>query len=57
MILHLYDQIGNIVKNARNAFEKWRELEILERCDYIRNLAKSSVRIRKDMPNDHRRDG
>ncbi len=30
------DQIGNIVKNARNAFEKWRKLEILERRDYIR---------------------
>lgn len=34
------DQIGNIVKNARNAFEKWKKLEILERSDYIRNLAK-----------------
>jgi acyl-CoA reductase-like NAD-dependent aldehyde dehydrogenase len=34
------DQIGNIAKNARNAFERWRGLEILERCDYIRNLAK-----------------
>lgn len=34
------DQIERIAQNARNAFEKWRELEILERSDYIRNLAK-----------------
>ena len=34
------DQIEHIAQNARNAFEKWRELEILERSDYIRNLAK-----------------
>jgi aldehyde dehydrogenase len=34
------DKIGLITKNAQNAFEKWRKKEILERCDYIRDLAK-----------------
>jgi acyl-CoA reductase-like NAD-dependent aldehyde dehydrogenase len=34
------DQIERIAQNARNAFEKWKKLEILERSDYIRNLAK-----------------
>lgn len=34
------DKIGLIAKNAQNAFEKWRKKEILERCDYIRDLAK-----------------
>ena len=34
------DQIEHIAQNARNAFEKWKKLEILERSDYIRNLAK-----------------
>jgi aldehyde dehydrogenase len=34
------DKIGLVTKNAQNAFEKWRKTEILERCDYIRDLAK-----------------
>ncbi|HXX96715.1 MAG TPA: NAD-dependent succinate-semialdehyde dehydrogenase [Candidatus Bathyarchaeia archaeon] len=34
------DKIELITKNAQNAFEKWRKKEILERCDYIRDLAK-----------------
>ncbi len=34
------EQIEHIAKNAQNAFEKWRKKEILERCDYIRDLAK-----------------
>ena len=34
------DQIERIAQNARNAFEKWKKLEILERSDYTRNLAK-----------------
>ncbi|MGA9150867.1 MAG: NAD-dependent succinate-semialdehyde dehydrogenase [Candidatus Nitrosopolaris sp.] len=34
------DKIGLITKNAQNVFEKWRKKEILERCDYIRDLAK-----------------
>jgi len=34
------DKIGLITKNAQNAFEKWRKKEILERCDYNRDLAK-----------------
>lgn len=34
------DKIELITNNAQNAFEKWRKKEILERCDYIRDLAK-----------------
>jgi acyl-CoA reductase-like NAD-dependent aldehyde dehydrogenase len=34
------DKIELITKNAQNAFEKWKKKEILERCDYIRDLAK-----------------
>ena len=34
------DQIELITKNAQNGFEKWKKKEILERCDYIRDLAK-----------------
>jgi len=34
------EQIEHIAKNAQNAFEKWKKKEILERCDYIRDLAK-----------------
>jgi len=34
------DQIEHIAQNARNAFEKWKKLEILERSDYFRKLAK-----------------
>ena len=33
-------QISQIVADARSAFEKWRKKDILERCDYIRNLEK-----------------
>ena len=33
------DKIRLITKNAQNAFEKWRKKDILERCDYIRDLA------------------
>src|ERR1700758_4765651 len=38
------DEIGLITKNAQHAFEKWRKKEILERCDYIRDLAKILIR-------------
>jgi aldehyde dehydrogenase len=38
------DKIERITKNAQNAFEKWRKKEILERCDYIRDLAKILIR-------------
>jgi acyl-CoA reductase-like NAD-dependent aldehyde dehydrogenase len=31
-------QISQIVADARSAFEKWRKKDLLERCDYIRNL-------------------
>jgi acyl-CoA reductase-like NAD-dependent aldehyde dehydrogenase len=34
------EQIEHIAKNAQSAFEKWKKKEILERCDYIRDLAK-----------------
>ena len=34
------EQIEHIARNAQNAFEKWKKKEILERCDYIRDLAK-----------------
>jgi aldehyde dehydrogenase len=34
------DKIELITKNAQNAFQRWRKKEILERCDYIRDLAK-----------------
>ena len=34
-------QISQIVADARSAFEKWRKKDILERCDYIRNLEKT----------------
>ena len=34
------EQIEHIAKNAQDAFEKWKKKEILERCDYIRDLAK-----------------
>jgi aldehyde dehydrogenase len=34
------EQIEYIAKNAQSAFEKWKKKEILERCDYIRNLPK-----------------
>ena len=34
------EQIVQIAKNAQNAFEKWKKKEILERCDYIRDLAR-----------------
>ncbi|MFZ0893092.1 MAG: NAD-dependent succinate-semialdehyde dehydrogenase [Candidatus Nitrosopolaris sp.] len=34
------EKIEHIAKNAQNAFEKWKKKEILERCDYIRDLAK-----------------
>jgi acyl-CoA reductase-like NAD-dependent aldehyde dehydrogenase len=33
-------QISQIVADARTAFERWRRKDILERCDYIRNLEK-----------------
>ena len=32
--------MGQIAKNAQNAFGKWKKKEILERCDYIRDLAR-----------------
>jgi acyl-CoA reductase-like NAD-dependent aldehyde dehydrogenase len=35
------EQIQHITRNAQNAFEKWKKKEILERCDYIRDLAKT----------------
>jgi acyl-CoA reductase-like NAD-dependent aldehyde dehydrogenase len=34
------DQIEQIAKNAQDSFENWKKKEILERCDYIRDLAK-----------------
>jgi len=34
------DQIEHIAKNAQNSFGNWKKKEILERCDYIRDLAK-----------------
>jgi succinyl-CoA reductase len=35
------EQISQIVNNARRiGFENWKKKDILERCDYIRNLAK-----------------
>src|SRR5690242_12016926 len=34
------EQIFQIVSNARKCFEAWRKKDILERCDYIRSLAK-----------------
>ncbi|MDQ6668511.1 MAG: NAD-dependent succinate-semialdehyde dehydrogenase [Thermoproteota archaeon] len=34
------EQIEHIAKNAQVAFGRWKKKEILERCDYIRDLAK-----------------
>ena len=34
------EQISYIVSNARTAFEMWKKKDLVERCDYIRNLAK-----------------
>jgi aldehyde dehydrogenase len=34
------EQIEHIAKNAQNSFHDWKKKEILERCDYIRDLAK-----------------
>jgi len=34
------EDIDRAVEAAQNAFEKWKKKEILERCDYIRDLAK-----------------
>lgn len=33
-------QISQIVSDARTAFEKWKKKDIVERCDYIRSLAR-----------------
>lgn len=33
-------QISQIVSDARTAFEKWKNKDIVERCDYIRSLAR-----------------
>ena len=33
-------QISQIVTDARTAFDRWRKKDILERCDYMRNLEK-----------------
>ena len=44
-IIHSYettdiDKISRIVDNARTAFSKWKKKDVVERCDYIRSLAK-----------------
>jgi succinate-semialdehyde dehydrogenase / glutarate-semialdehyde dehydrogenase len=44
-IIHSYEttdieQISCIVSNARTAFAKWKKKDVVERCDYIRSLAK-----------------
>ena len=44
-IIHSYkptdtDEIPSIVNDARTAFAKWKKKDVLERCDYIRSLAK-----------------
>jgi acyl-CoA reductase-like NAD-dependent aldehyde dehydrogenase len=44
-IIHSYEttdmeQIPLIVGNARTAFTKWKKKDVVERCDYIRSLAK-----------------
>jgi succinate-semialdehyde dehydrogenase/glutarate-semialdehyde dehydrogenase len=33
-------QISQVVSNGRAAFEKWKKKDIVERCDYIRSLAR-----------------
>ena len=42
-------QISQIVADARSAFEKWRKKDILERCDYIRNLEKILKKTKTSM--------
>ena len=34
------EQITSSVRSARTAYLKWKNKEVIERCDYIRNLAK-----------------
>jgi len=39
-VISSYDIIEHIAKNAQITFEKWKKKEVLESCDYIRDLAK-----------------
>jgi succinate-semialdehyde dehydrogenase / glutarate-semialdehyde dehydrogenase len=44
-IIHSYEttdieKISRTVDNARTAFSKWKKKDVVERCDYIRSLAR-----------------
>jgi acyl-CoA reductase-like NAD-dependent aldehyde dehydrogenase len=53
-IIHSYkttdmEEIPSIVNDTRTASAKWKKKDVLERCDYIRSLAKE-LRTKAGMP-------
>ena len=42
------EEINQKTKNARNSFEKWKKLDISERCAYIRRLARVMKKNKDD---------
>ena len=61
-IIHSYEttdieKISRTVDNARTAFSKWKKKDVVERCDYIRSLARVLNRKRPVFQDYYTRNG